>query len=440
MKKSDLVRKSLILASALCLMAAAPVFAQAAEEPAVPAVSTTSPNGNAYCWQPAAIFYTENADRVLLDYYAYMLETPLVTTDGVTFISLNDLAMLYAPDFAVINEDGKLTLTHAGVSAEIALGETAATFYTGEGELEAAPYEEGGMIYVPIKSLLTQGFGKTYGERNGFFGLGNAPEFEVTSADVYNLKMFFRGKPVGKSYWAYYNEEVNRLESVIVYIPSTYDENVPNKMVVQLHGASGNSASIPDGANGPALMKAAEEYGYIFMWPEAYCRLCNFGMWVQPAGQLPITDETDPQNPAGHSPEKLEDIRLSGDNVQIAMDFVESKWNIDEKNVFIMGISMGGCGTWYQAATYPERFSAASPSGAFVEPEFFDWSTITIPTLYVGGTEDRNGFDLMLRAYDIAMSQGANIVDFIVVGGAPHGGEWPQVINETLDFFEGYLE
>ena len=105
-----------------------------------------------------------------------------------------------------------------------------------------------------------------------------------------------------------------------------------------------------------------------------------------------------------------------------------------------MGISMGGCGTWYQVYAHPDMFNACSPSGAFVEAEFFDWSKITTPTLYIGGTQDRNGFDLMLKAYKIAMDQGANIVKFEVVGGAPHGGEWPQRIDMTLEFFDSYLK
>lgn len=119
------------------------------------------------------------------------------------------------------------------------------------------------------------------------------------------------------------------------------------------------------------------------------------------------------------------------------MDFVESKWSIDEKKVYIMGISMGGCGTWYQAAAYGDRFAAASPSGAFVEPAYFDWSTVKIPTLYVGGTEDRNGFDLMRNAYDIAKSQRPTSSS-LSQWAEPHGGEWPVVLEETFEFFERY--
>lgn len=74
-----------------------------------------------------------------------------------------------------------------------------------------------------------------------------------------------------------------------------------------------------------------------------------------------------------------------------------------------------------------------------MEPAYFDWSQIKIPTMYVGGTEDRNGFDLMLNAYKIAMGQGANIVEFVTVGGAEHGAEWPLVLEKTYEFFDSYV-
>lgn len=405
----------------------------------VPTMNTKTINGSSnLAWQPKGLFIKPDADRILVDYCTYMLKAPLQTRDGVSFILLDDLITLYSPDFKVENKGGSITITHAGVSAQIAVGSTDATFYTGKGTLIAAPFQDGDDVFVPLMDLMIKGFGKTRSELNGYYGLGNSSDFTVTRDDVYNLKMFFRGKDVGKSYWTYWNEDTCGLEPVVVYIPSTYDAKKPNKMIVQLHGASGNAMVIPDSDNGVLMMREAEKNGYIVMWPNTYGAQCNFGMWVQPAGQLAITDRTDPKNPAGHSEAKLADIELSGENVQKAMDFVESKWNIDENKVYIMGISMGGCGTWYQASVYGDRFAAASPSGAFVEPDYFDWSTVKIPTLYVGGTEDRNGFDLMLNAYDIAKSQKANIVKFITVGGAPHGGEWPVVLEETFEFFEQY--
>ena len=429
----------------LCLSAmllTAPAIAAEAETdaPVVPTVSTTTPNGTAYAWQPGGFYFQAGADRIFMDYFCYELGAPLRTVGKTSCITLSDLEKIYAPDFTVTTaESGAITISHAGVEAVIAVGSTQLSYYGGTATMTVAPFYLDNEVYVPIQDLLCTGFGKVWSELNGYFAVGNTEEFQVTSADIYNLKMFYRGKNVGKSYWTYWNEEVNRLESVVVYIPTTYDPEVPNKMIVQLHGASGNAVTIPDGEYGPDMMYYAEKYGYIVMWPESYCKQGNFGNWVPPAGQKEITEDTDPENPGAYSEGQLADIELSGRNVQCAMDFVMDLWNVAEQNVFCMGISMGGCGTWYQVAFYGDRFAAASPSGAFVEPEFFPWEKVTVPTLYVGGTEDRNGFDLMLEAYDYALSKGANIEQFIAVGGAPHGGEWPMELTATYEFFESHL-
>ncbi len=414
--------------------------ASGSSKAAQPAMNYTSPNGTEYEWQPAGIYYTANSDRILIDYCAYMLEHPLQSNgDGVIFASLDDLTRIYAPDFTVTRDGDAISATHAGVTMEVTLGSTSAKAYGGSVTLDAAPYEADSTVFVPLKSFMVSGFGKTDVSNGKFYGLGNNGDFQVSKDDVYNLKMFFRGKTVGKSYYTYWNDEIGKLEPVAVYIPTSYDPSTPNKMVVQLHGA-GSTYAFADQDRVRPLMKEAEQRGYIVVWPGSYCKLCNFGASIPPAGMVPITPDTDLTNPQGHSAGKLADIALAGSNVQVCLDWVESNWNININAEYIMGISMGGCGTWAQLSLYGDRFAAGSPSGAFLEPTCFDWSTITTPVMYVGGTEDRNGYDLMVNAYDIAMSQGANIEKFVTVGGAPHGDEWTQEIPETFDFFDSHTK
>lgn len=43
------------------------------------------------------------------------------------------------------------------------------------------------------------------------------------------------------------------------------------------------------------------------------------------------------------------------------LDYVESELNVDTRHVYLMGLSMGGYGTWRLAAAHPERFAAAVP-------------------------------------------------------------------------------
>lgn len=406
---------------------------------AMPKMVVTTPNGTPHAWQPGGFYFKPGADCVFIDYFSYELSHPLHTVGVTSCIALSDLKTIYAPDFQISEETGKITLSHAGVSAVIAIGSTELNYYGGTAVMTVAPFWLDGEIYVPIQDVLCIGFGKSWSELNGFFAVGNTEDFKVTSADVYNLRMFYRGKNVGKSYWTFWNEEIGKLEPYVIYIPSTYNADETSKAIVQLCGAGSNCRSIPDGEEGVKMMRYAEEYGYIVVWPDPYVKQGNWGNWVPPCGMVPVTAETVFENPGNYSEGKLADIQLSGNNVVHTLDQVKSKWSIDDDNVFCMGISMGGCGTWYQAAFNSEHFAAFSPSGAFVEKEFFPWEKVKKPVLYVGGTEDRNGYDLMVEAYDYALAKGANIKEFITVGGAPHGGEWPEVLDKTFQFFESHL-
>lgn len=40
---------------------------------------------------------------------------------------------------------------------------------------------------------------------------------------------------------------------------------------------------------------------------------------------------------------------------------VMAQYRVDEKRVYLTGLSMGGAGTWFLAGAYPERFAAIAP-------------------------------------------------------------------------------
>jgi predicted peptidase len=43
------------------------------------------------------------------------------------------------------------------------------------------------------------------------------------------------------------------------------------------------------------------------------------------------------------------------------LDDITARYKVDEKRVYLTGLSMGGYGTWALAAAYPERFAAIAP-------------------------------------------------------------------------------
>ena len=55
------------------------------------------------------------------------------------------------------------------------------------------------------------------------------------------------------------------------------------------------------------------------------------------------------------------------------LDAVIKSYSIDTKRIAVTGFSMGGKGTWYYAAKYPQRFSAAIPVAGFPPESAAGW-------------------------------------------------------------------
>lgn len=51
---------------------------------------------------------------------------------------------------------------------------------------------------------------------------------------------------------------------------------------------------------------------------------------------------------------------------------VKANYRVDEKRLYLSGLSYGGFGTWYMASKHPELFAAAVPVVAFGMPEFME--------------------------------------------------------------------
>ena len=65
-----------------------------------------------------------------------------------------------------------------------------------------------------------------------------------------------------------------------------------------------------------------------------------------------------PWNQPEHTmPEESEDLRLA----QAMLDMEIERTGADRNRIYVMGISMGGYGTWDSISRYPEKFAAAFP-------------------------------------------------------------------------------
>jgi len=61
------------------------------------------------------------------------------------------------------------------------------------------------------------------------------------------------------------------------------------------------------------------------------------------------------------SPQCPENVWWSTDDLSALLDEVVQNYNVDEKRIYVTGLSMGGYGTWALAEKYPERFAAIAP-------------------------------------------------------------------------------
>jgi predicted peptidase len=71
--------------------------------------------------------------------------------------------------------------------------------------------------------------------------------------------------------------------------------------------------------------------------------------------------------------------------VNALLDAVQASYRIDARKIAVTGFSMGGRGTWFYAAKYPGRFSAAVPVAGMPPPTMGNWRT---PVLAVHSRND----------------------------------------------------
>ena len=61
------------------------------------------------------------------------------------------------------------------------------------------------------------------------------------------------------------------------------------------------------------------------------------------------------------APQCIENMRWNIEELNILLDEIIFKYNIDTKRIYLTGLSMGGFGTWELAIKYPNKFAAIIP-------------------------------------------------------------------------------
>ena len=117
----------------------------------------------------------------------------------------------------------------------------------------------------------------------------------------------------------------------VVFVPKGYNPEKPHPTILFLHGAGerGDDGQVQVKVGlGAAIKKAEEKWNYIVIFPQV---------------------------PKGKNFTDIEKLVLA------MIDKTKKEYKVDEKRLYITGLSMGGMGTWFFTCKYPDMFAAAAP-------------------------------------------------------------------------------
>lgn len=132
------------------------------------------------------------------------------------------------------------------------------------------------------------------------------------------------------------NKKLNKKETIevnlnyLLYLPENYSSTQKFPLVIFLHGAGerGDDLEKVKMHGPPKLIKNGQKFPFILIAPQ-----CPEGRrWTHYLLEL-----------------------------SLLIDEIQSNYSVDEKRIYLTGLSMGGNGTWALAMYNPEKFAAIAP-------------------------------------------------------------------------------
>ena len=374
-------------------------------------------------------FFKADSDIIVIgqknnDYFKRYDQPVAVTkADDDLLVPVDALSKIFQFSYTYDAATGAIHLEDEYVKADLTVGSKDITIDGAADTLGAAPAEVEGVLCVPAVSVGTKVFTLVTGEDSGYTYLAyeetglpkgsTGPSGSIT-------QLTYPGKTYGVFQPVYWFEEAQMLMPYRLTIPTTYDPEVPNAMVVFLHGGSGNDnrdverTANYNGETGAYWDFALDRYGFIGLSINGYAH-SDYG-----------TKANDP-DPAVARASVLGELEVIA-----AIEQVKAKYNIDESRIFIMGNSMGGGGSLQVAYDHPGMFAGVSPSPGFSTK--LDLTVLGDTAIRVVASTEDKGYDTALANYKAWKEKGLNIT-FRGVCGGYHNVGWSQVLDETLEFF-----
>lgn len=155
----------------------------------------------------------------------------------------------------------------------------------------------------------------------------------------------------------------------LLHVPPNYDGSKPLPMIVALHGMGGNSADFEQRTN---LNKMADRDGFIVAYPDSteWFNQKNWKTWDTNNGIIP---------PGKHA----DDIQF----LRSVIDTTQKELKVDDKRIYMAGVSNGGMMTMHAAAALSDKLAAVAViSGAMSGKENSPSQPLSVINIH--GTND----------------------------------------------------
>lgn len=216
-----------------------------------------------------------------------------------------------------------------------------------------------------------------------------------------------------------------------LYVPTKWYSQATRPMIVMLHGGGQDPNGVFNRA-GDKIRQLAEAHGYLILAPKGLTTTGGFGARYHA-----------PPAPSGATIGDVfgspEESRLSEVETLAAIDIVIAEYGVDPANVFLMGNSLGGIGTWYLAQRYPDRWAAVAPSDGPPVPDEYPVARIKGMHVFAvhGEKDDLVDIAATRELAKRATAAGADVT-FLPVPDGDHGGAWTLVLPKVFDFFDAH--
>src|SRR5262249_25287152 len=202
-----------------------------------------------------------------------------------------------------------------------------------------------------------------------------------------------------------YKDKDGKEAKYVLFVPHDYKGDKPYPLILFLHGAGeregGNKAPVDVGI-GPAIKKMGEkDHPFFVLFPRCAAAPNNW--------------------------------RADGPDAQRALamlDEVQRAYKIDDKRLYLTGLSMGGFGTWSLAGKYPDRWAAIVPICGGGDPKQAE-KIKHIPCWCFHGDADKS----------VSVDQSRKMIEALkAAGGKPKYDEYPGVGHNSWDKAYGTKE